>query len=120
MGSREAAPDCSTPLFYKGRLYVFDGLKRKTMTCLDPKTGRMFWQGRVPGSGPWWSSPSGADGKIFLISEAGHIVVLQAGDDEFKILFETQIKEPDIQASIVVSGGRLFIRTVRNLYCIGK
>ncbi|HON91543.1 MAG TPA: PQQ-binding-like beta-propeller repeat protein [Sedimentisphaerales bacterium] len=117
---REAAPDCSTPLFYKGRLYVFDGLKRKTMTCLDPKTGRMFWQGRVPGSGPWWSSPSGADGKIFLISEAGHIVVLQAGDDEFKILFETQIKEPDIQASIVVSGGRLFIRTVRNLYCIGK
>lgn len=116
----EAAPDCSTPLFYDGRLYVFDGLKRKTMTCLDPKTGRTVWQGRVPGSGPWWSSPTGADGKLYVISEAGNIVALQAGGDEFKVLFETQIKEPEIQASISISGGRLFVRTAQNLYCIGK
>ncbi|MGE5294357.1 MAG: PQQ-binding-like beta-propeller repeat protein [Solirubrobacterales bacterium] len=116
----DAAPDAGTPLFYDGRLYAFDGLKRKTMTCLDPKTGKAFWQGKLPGEGPWWSSPTGADGKIYVISEAGDIVVLQAGGDEFKVLFETQIKEPEIQASIAVSGGRLFVRTAKNLYCIGK
>jgi outer membrane protein assembly factor BamB len=115
-----AASDASTPLFYDGRLYVFDGLKRKTVTCLDPPTGKVFWQGRVPGQGAWWSSPTGADGKIFLVSEAGHVVVLQAGGDEFKLIFETQIKEPDIQASIAISSGGLFIRTAQNLYCIGK
>lgn len=115
-----AASDASTPLFYDGRLYVFDGLKRKTVTCLDPATGKVFWQGRVPGQGAWWSSPTGADGKIFLVSEAGHVVVLQAGGDEFKVIFETQIKEPDIQASIAISSGGLFIRTAQNLYCIGK
>lgn len=116
----EAAPDASTPLFYDGRLYVFDGLKRRILTCLDPKTGKAFWQGRLPGQGPWWSSPTGADGKIYVISETGGIVVLQAGGEEFKVLFETQIKEPDIQASIAVSGSRLFVRTAQNLYCIGK
>lgn len=116
----EAAPDAGTPLFYDGRLYVFDGLKRRTLTCLDPKTGKAFWQGRLPGPGPWWSSPTGADGKIYVINETGGIVVLQAGGTEFKVLFETQIKEPDIQASIAVSGGRLFVRTAQNLYCIGK
>ena len=115
-----AASDASTPLFYDGRLYVFDGLKRKTMTCLDPATGKVFWQGRVPGQGAWWSSPTAADGKIFLLSEAGHVVVLQAGGDAFKVIFETQIKEPAIQSSIAISGGRLFVRTAQNLYCIDK
>ena len=116
----EAAPDCSTPLFYDGRLYVFDGLKRKTVTCLDPKTGRTFWQGKLSGRGQWWSSLTAADGKLYVISEAGEIVVLQAGGDEFKVLFETQIKEPPIQSSIAIAGGHLFIRTAENLYCIGK
>ncbi|MEN6336317.1 MAG: PQQ-binding-like beta-propeller repeat protein [Phycisphaerales bacterium] len=116
----DAASDCGTSLFYDGRLYVFDGLKRKTMTCLDPKTGKAYWQGRVPGQGSWWSSPTGADGRIYAISEAGNIVVLQAGGEEFKVLFETKIAEPDIKSSIAVSGGRLFVRTAQNLYCIGK
>ncbi len=116
----EAAPDCSTPLFYDGRLYVFDGLRRKTVTCLDPKTGTTFWQGRVGGRSPWWSSPTAAGGKIYLLSEAGEVVVLRAGGDEFKVLFETQIAEPAIQSSIAIANGRLFIRTAENLYCIGE
>ncbi len=116
----EAAPDCSTPLFYEGRLYVFDGLKRKIVTCLDPKTGKTFWQGKLSARSQWWSSPTAADGKLYLISENGEIVVLQAGGTEFKVLFETQIREPVIQSSIPIAGGHLFIRTAENLYCIGK
>jgi outer membrane protein assembly factor BamB len=116
----EAAPDCSTPLFYDDRLYVFDGLKRKTITCLDPKTGRTFWQGKLSGRSLWWSSFTAADGKLYCISESGEIVVLQAGGDEFKVLFEMKIEEPPIQSSIAIAGGHLFIRTAANLYCIGK
>jgi outer membrane protein assembly factor BamB len=115
-----AAPDCSTPLFYDGRLYVFDGLKRKVVTCLDPRTGKTFWQGKLSARSQWWSSPTAADGKLYLISENGEIVVLQAGGDEFKVLFEMQIQEPLIQSSIPIAGGHLFIRTAENLYCIGK
>ncbi len=116
----EAAPDCSTPLFYEGRLYVLDGLKRKIVTCFDPRTGEQVWQGRLPGNRPWWASLTAGDGKLYCINEDGGIVVLQAGGSEFSVLFETTIEEPDIQSSIAIADGHLFIRTAENLYCIGR
>ena len=118
--SADTASDCCTPLFYDGRLYVLDGLAKKTVTCLDPKTGRTYWQGKLTGRDTWWSSLTAADGRLYCISEAGQIAVIQAGGDEFKVLHETQIKEPPIRSSIAIAGRHLFIRTAENLYCIGK
>ena len=115
------APDCTTPLYYQDRLYVLDGIRNgKIVTCLDPKTARQFWQGKIGGRGPWRASLTGADGKLYCINETGEIVVLAAGGDEFKILFETKTDETPIQSSISVADGHLFIRTAQNLYCIGK
>jgi outer membrane protein assembly factor BamB len=115
------APDCTTPLYYQDRLYVLDGIRNgKVLTCLDPKTARQFWQGRIGGRGPWRASLTGADDKLYCINETGEIVVLATGGNEFKILFETKIDETPIQSSISVADGHLFIRTAKNLYCIGK
>ncbi len=115
------APDCTTPLYYQDRLYVLDGIRNgKVLTCLDPKTARQFWQGKIGGQGPWRASLTGADDKLYCINETGEIVVLAAGGEQFKILFETRIDETPIQSSISVADGHLFIRTARNLYCIGK
>ena len=120
-GFDEAAPDCSTPCFYQGRLYVLDGMRHgKVVTCLDPRTGRQFWQGKIGGRGPWRASLTAADGKLYCINETGEVVVLKAGDERFEILFETKIDEPRIQSSISIANGRLYIRTAKNLYCIGK
>jgi outer membrane protein assembly factor BamB len=118
--SADIASDCCTPLFYDGRLYVLDGLAKKTVTCLDPKTGRTWWQGKLAGRDTWWSSLTAADGRLYCISEAGQIAVIQAGGDEFKVLHETPIKEPPIRSSIAIAGRHLFVRTAENLYCIGK
>jgi len=115
------SPDCSSPLYYQSRLYVLDGITSgKVVTCLDPKTGRQIWQGKIGGRGPWRASLTGADGKLYCINETGEIVVLAAGGNEFKIIFETKTDETPIQSSIAVADGRLFIRTAENLYCIGK
>ena len=118
--SSDTASDCCTPLFYEGRLYVLDRLSKKTVTCLDPKTGRTYWQGKLAGRDTWWSSLTAADGRLYCLSEAGQIAVIQAGGDEFKVLHETQIKEPPIRSSIAIAGRHLFIRTAENLYCVGK
>ena len=118
--SADVGSDCCTPLFYDGRLYVLDGLSKKTVTCFDPKTGRTYWQGKLAGRDAWWSSLTAADGRLYCISEAGQIAVIQAGGDEFKILHETQIKEPPIRSSIAIAQGHLFVRTAENLYCIGE
>ncbi len=117
----DAAPDCSTPLFYKDRLYVLDGMRNgKVVTCLDPKTGKQFWQGKIGGRGPWRASLSGGDDKLYAINESGETVVLQASDTEFKILYEGKTDQTPIQSSIAIANKALYIRTAETLYCITK
>jgi len=117
----EAAPDAGTPLFYKDRLYVLDGIMRgKIVTCFDPETGKQFWQGKIGGRSPWRASLTASDGKLYCICESGEVVVLKAGGERFEVIFETKYDEGPIQSSISISNGRLFIRTAENLYCIGK
>jgi outer membrane protein assembly factor BamB len=115
------SPDASTPLYYQNRLYVMNGIRQgKVVTCLEPKTGTEIWQGTIGGRGPWRASLTGADEKLYCINETGEVVILAAGGNEFKIIFQTKIDEPPIRSSIAVADGRLFIRTAQNLYCIGK
>ena len=114
----EYPSDCVTPLFYQDKLYVLDGDKQM-VTCLDPKTGEKKWQGNLGVRDIFRSSPTGADGKIYCLSERGTVVVLDAGK-EFKILSTIPMNEEPVRSSVAVSQGQLFIRTAQNLYCIGK
>lgn len=113
----EFAPDVCTPLYYQGKLFVLDG-DRQTMTCLNPSTGAKIWQGKLGVRETFSSSPTGADGKIYCLSEPGTVVILSAGD-EFKVLATINMDEGPSMSSIVPSQGRLLIRTAQNLYCIG-
>ena len=110
-------PDASTPLYYGGRFYILDDDAR-VMICVDAKTGEKKWQGSLGGDQVFRASPTGADGKIYCVNEGGRVVVLAAGD-EFKILGEVTMGEGFVRSSIVAAYGKLFIRTARNLYCIG-
>ena len=114
----EFAPDVCTPLYYRGKLFVLDG-DRQMLTCLDPKNGEKRWQGNLGVREVFSASPTGADGKIYCFSERGTAVVLAAGD-EFKILSTISMGEEPSMSSIAVAQGQLFIRTAKNIYCIGK
>ncbi len=114
------APDASTPLYYKGNLYVLDGKMSRMLTCLDAKTGEQKWQGKLKGIGPVRASMAAADDKIYLISKSSKVVVLAANDEQFKILFEVELNEEPSQASIAIADGHIFIRTAKSLFCIGK
>jgi outer membrane protein assembly factor BamB len=109
-------PDVSTPLFYRGRLYVLDG-DRQTLNCFEPATGRLVWQGRLGVREIFYSSPTGADGKIYCLSEDGTLVVLSAGE-RFEVLSTTAFGEGPCMSSVVVSEGRFYIRTAKNLHCL--
>jgi outer membrane protein assembly factor BamB len=109
--------DAATPLYYKGRVYLLDG-DRRVMHCLDAKTGEVKWQGQL-GQGPVLrGSPTGADGRVYCINEAGQVIVLAAGD-ELKVVARIPMGEGPCRSSMAVAAGRLFIRTAKNLYCIG-
>ena len=111
--------DWSTPLFYQGKLFVLDGDKR-VLSCVDPKTGDKEWSGSLGVPDKVWSSPTGADGKIYCLSENGTVIVLSAGA-EFKVLASISLgNEGPSRSSVAVSNGQLFIRTAKSLYCVGS
>lgn len=113
----EYPSDCVTPLFYQDRLFVLDG-DRQMLTCLEPQTGRKIWQGSLGTREIFRASPTGADGRLYMISESGTVVIASAGET-FEILGTIRMGEPPVRSSIAVAYGQLFIRTGKNLYCIG-
>ena len=114
----EMTCDASTQLVYRGRLYALDG-DEKVITCLRPQTGKVVWQERIGGTGPYRASPTGADGKIYCFSEGGDVVVLAAGD-RFRELSRLSLKSRPCRSSIVAAGGGLLIRTADELLCLRR
>jgi outer membrane protein assembly factor BamB len=114
------APDCSTPLFYKGNVYVLADRTGGILTCIDAKTGKQKWQGKLGGGDPWWASVTAGDDKLYCISEKAEAVVLQAGGKEFKVISRINMKDGPVQSSIAIAEGRIFIRTASKLYCIAE
>jgi outer membrane protein assembly factor BamB len=62
------------------------------------------------------ASPVAIDGKLYCASEDGDVYVIKAGP-EYELLAKNSIGE-SIMASPAVSGGKMFIRAIKHLYCI--
>jgi outer membrane protein assembly factor BamB len=116
---RELSSDVPTPLFYEGKFYVLNGNKKKLL-CVEP-SGKIVWSGDL-GKGNFQSSPTAADGKIYMMNFPGEVFVVQAGGSEFKLLHTAAMAEGEntLRASIPISQGQLFIRTTKTLYCVAK
>lgn len=111
--------DVATPLVYQGKLFVLDG-DRQTLSCLNPETGEKFWAGNLGVREIHRASPTGADGKIYILSMEGTVTVVDAEADEFKILEQFKMNEGPCMSTIVAANNSLFVRTSEHLFCIGK
>ncbi|HEX5223482.1 MAG TPA: PQQ-binding-like beta-propeller repeat protein [Verrucomicrobiae bacterium] len=120
---REVSSDVCTPLFYKGRFYVVNGERStKTISRVDPATGKADWIGELGPRAKIECSPMGVDDKIYFQNFKGEVFVVAAGP-EFKVLHTTPMGDDGddkLRAAIAVSQGNLFLRTGSKLYCIGK
>jgi len=118
-------PDCCTPTYQDGKLYVLDG-DSATMTCLDAKTGAKVWQkpfdlDRTKGREIFRSSPLLADGKLYSLGERGTVVIQKVEDGSVILVAKMQDGGQEAtRSSIAVSNGQLFIRTTDKLWCVGK
>ena len=112
---RRYTPDVSAPLVHDGLVYTLT--KVGGLICFDAKTGKDVYTERA-GEGKHRSSPSYADGKIFLISRVGVVTIVRPGR-KFEVLARNDMQE-DMNASPAFSGGRMYLRTFKALYAIGK
>jgi outer membrane protein assembly factor BamB len=105
-------PYVPTPIAYKGHVYLWndDGV----VSCIVAKTGRNVWTRRVGGG--YSGSPICIDGKIYIMSEKGEVVVI-AASPEFKLLGRTPLEDRS-HATPAVAHGRLYLRTFHHLICL--
>ena len=88
------------------------------MSCWAAATGEVVWQERLAEKQGFSASPVHAAGRIYALSEAGETVVVEAGP-AFKVLARNPLGEK-CQASPAFAGGRIFIRSDKQLWCLGK
>jgi outer membrane protein assembly factor BamB len=105
----------SVPSFVYYAPYLFAITDAGIATCLQAETGEIVWQERINGTHA--ASPIYADGKIYFLSMEGESTIIEA-KPEFKVVAKNTIDEP-CQASYAVSQKQIFIRSERNVYCIG-
>ena len=97
--------------------YLYAVTEDGVASCFKPESGEIVWQERVTTTKSAFSaSPVYADGRIYLLSEAGETTVLAPGA-EFKVLSRNPLGEK-CQASPAISRGRIFIRSDKTLFCI--
>ena len=127
----ERTSDSGTPLVYQGLIYVLQSDKNDPwarginsspgifLLVIDPVTGKEVGRCQLAKGGAWRTSPTGADGKIYVMSEDSEVVVVAAGPNG-KILSRSDYADGPACASIAVANGCLFIRTATKLTCLGK
>lgn len=117
----DLASDVCVPLYYDSKLYILNGDK-KTLTCVDPKTGDKLRTAQLDSKKVFRTSPTGADGKIYFMNEGGDVWVVAA--DSFKVLFEASLvankSAPRSRSTITVADGQVFVRTAERLMVFGK
>jgi len=110
--------DVPTPLYYREKFFVLSDL-RKVLSRVQPKSGKVEWSLDLPGKYKWRSSPTGGDGKIFLMNHNGEVLVVTS--ESGKILTHAKMGDSyddNTRSSVALAGNNLFIRTNEILYCI--
>jgi outer membrane protein assembly factor BamB len=97
-----------------GHLYLVN--EPGVAECIEPKTGKTMWKERL--GKECWSSPVLADGKLYIVDQAGDGHVFRAATT-FERIATNPIGERT-RASIAVSNGELWIRTYEHLWCIAR
>ncbi|MFB0554377.1 MAG: PQQ-binding-like beta-propeller repeat protein [Phycisphaerae bacterium] len=123
----EGAPDICSPVSNGELIFLLttEGL----LSCYKVADGKRLWEQDLREN--FWASPSlvlapaspdasrgnGGD-KLYLLTEEGVMLIVQAGP-EYKELTRCELGE-ECRASPAFADGRIYIRGLENLYCIGN
>lgn len=106
-----------TPLVKGRRLYTCNDNGR--LDVRDAMTGELIYRQRIgTGSHTYSASAVAAGDHVYFVSEQGEVTVIEEGD-VFKEVASNELGEV-VMATPAISGDRLLIRSVRNLYCLAR
>ena len=113
--SRRRGPYLTTPIVYRGLLYVVSS--NGVLNVFEAGTGKRVYRRRIGDTGGAYSaSPVAADGRLYVTSEDGDIFVVKAGP-EYELLATNSMDEVCL-ATPAISEGQILIRTTGHLYAL--
>jgi outer membrane protein assembly factor BamB len=88
------------------------------LSCFNAKTGEAYYrQQRLPKPYNFKASPVGVNGKLYLASEEGDVIVVKMGE-KYEVLATNSMPDQTFIATPAVADGSLYLRSQDTLYCI--
>ena len=112
-----------TPILLGNRLTWIDD--QGMYFCINAKTGDLIEKKRVPDiesrGRKVYASPVAIGGNLYMQTRHSGVFVL-SGEPGYQLISQNQFESDDsvFNATPAVDGGRLFLRSYRNLYCVGS
>jgi len=103
---------------------LYSASDRGTFAAFEATTGELLWERRLEGRPD--SSPIYADGKIYVTTHLGMTTIFKPNADPkvpAEVIAVNEIDETGgttVQATLAVAENQLFLRTNKELWCIGK
>lgn len=110
----KGTPDTPCPVVTAGLVFIVSD--NGIATALDAATGAPRWTERLEGD--YRASPIAAEGRVYFTSQTGVTTVVAAAP-ELKKLARAALDD-EVIASPAISGGRIFVRGKKQLYCFRR
>jgi outer membrane protein assembly factor BamB len=109
----------SSPICHEGHLYwMHENLG--ILYCVEASRGKLVYEERIANAGQFYASPVMANGNLYFINRRGAGFVL-AASPRFEQLARNELGDrSSFDASPVVDGNRLLVRSDRFLYCLAS
>jgi outer membrane protein assembly factor BamB len=105
-----------SPVLYEGKLYVLTD--NGMLSCFDAKTGKAFYQQeRLPKPYNFKASPVGVNGKLYLASEEGDVIVVKMGE-KFEVLATNTLEGQTFIGTPAILDGSIYLRGQNTLFCV--
>ena len=105
-------------MLYDDKLYTLTdtGL----LSCYNARTGAPYYQmSRMPKPYSFKSSLVGANGKLYLASEDGDVLVVKMGE-KFEVLATNTLSDQFFVSTPAIVDGEIFLRGQNTLFCISE
>jgi outer membrane protein assembly factor BamB len=108
----------ASPVLYENKLYIVTD--NGMMSAFNATTGEPYYaQTRLPKAANLKASPVGANGKLYLATEDGDVLVLKMGE-KFEVLATNTLHDQVFIATPVIAGGEIYLRGQTTLFAISE
>jgi outer membrane protein assembly factor BamB len=108
----------ASPVLYENKLYIVTD--NGMMSAFSATTGEPYYaQTRLPKAANLKASPVGANGKLYLATEDGDVLVLKMGE-KFEVLATNTLQDQVFIATPVIAGGEIYLRGQTTLFAISE